>query len=62
VWGASGDEKAQGKAFMFWGVVALFVAAAVWGVVNLLASLLGVDTTKKDELNPKVDLNTTGIR
>ncbi|GIW68111.1 MAG: hypothetical protein KatS3mg099_059 [Candidatus Parcubacteria bacterium] len=57
VWGASGDDKAQGKAFMFWGVVALFVAAAVWGVVNLLIGLFGVGSTGGVDANPTIRVN-----
>jgi uncharacterized membrane protein YidH (DUF202 family) len=52
IWGlvqfiaASGDEAAkdEGKRKMIWGVIALFVIVAVWGLVDLLASLVGVQT------------------
>jgi len=57
VWGASGDEKAQGKAFMFWGVVALFVAAAVWGIVAILRNLVGA-SEEKSKASPSLQQNT----
>lgn len=40
----SGDEEKrdQGKHVMTWGIVALFVIVAVWGIVYWLASLFGV--------------------
>lgn len=50
IWGlvqyiaASGDEaaKEEGKRKMIWGVIALFVIVAVWGLVALLGELVGV--------------------
>jgi hypothetical protein len=29
---------------MIWGIIALFVMSAVWGIVRLIASTLGIDT------------------
>lgn len=51
IWGlvqfilASGDEGAKevGKRRMVWGILALFVIVAVWGLVDLLAQIVGVD-------------------
>ena len=50
IWGlvvyimASGDEaaKEEGKRKMIWGIIALFVIVAVWGLVALLGELVGV--------------------
>jgi hypothetical protein len=50
IWGlvtyiaASGDEaaKEEGKRKMIWGIIALFVIVAVWGLVSLLGELVGV--------------------
>ena len=50
IWGlvqyiaASGDEAAkdEGKRKMIWGIIALFVIVAVWGLVALLGELVGV--------------------
>ena len=41
---AAGDEEARaaGKQIMLWGVVAIFVMASVYGLVALLASIVGV--------------------
>ncbi len=44
---ARSDEDAareDGKKRMLWGVVALFVIVAVWGIVSLLGILLGIDS------------------
>lgn len=53
IWGlatfilASGDEeaKAAGKNRMIYGILALFVIAAIWGIVAFLGGLVGVDVT-----------------
>ena len=50
IWGlvqyiaASGDEaaKEEGKRKMIWGIIALFIIVAVWGIVNLLGDIVGV--------------------
>jgi hypothetical protein len=50
IWGlvqfifASGDESAkdEGKRKMIWGVIALFVIVSVWGLVELLTQVTGV--------------------
>lgn len=36
-------EKDAAKKTMLWGVVALFVMAAVWGLVNFLGDAVGID-------------------
>lgn len=40
---SAGDEekRAKGKSIMIWGIIALVVMVAVWGIVNLLSSVLG---------------------
>jgi Type IV secretion system pilin len=41
---SSGDEKkrAEGRAFIFWGIIGLVVLFSVWGFVNILLSTLGL--------------------
>jgi uncharacterized membrane protein len=36
------DAKDRGKRIMIWGIVALFVMVAVWGLVNVIAGLTGI--------------------
>jgi len=51
IWGlaqfiiASGNEDAKevGKRRMVWGILALFAIVSVWGIVNLLAEMAGVE-------------------
>ena|SRR3989344_1589395 len=42
IFGADHDKE-KAKKTMVWGVVALFVMAAVWGLVNFLGDALGID-------------------
>lgn len=43
---AAGDEgkKDEGKRVMIYGVIALFVMVAVWGLVGFIASSLDIET------------------
>jgi predicted membrane protein len=41
----SDDAKAQGRNIMIWGIVALFVMASVWGLVNVLQSSFGINNS-----------------
>ena len=42
---SAGDEekKGEGRNIMIYGVIALFVMAAVWGLVNVLINTFGID-------------------
>jgi len=35
--------KEQGRVFMLWGIIALFVMVSVWGLVNILRETLDLD-------------------
>lgn len=37
------EKKKEGKGFMVWGLVALFVIVCVWGLVGLIANTFGVE-------------------
>jgi hypothetical protein len=39
----AGDEKKveEGKSWMFWSVIALFVMITIWGIIGLLQNTLG---------------------
>lgn len=39
----SGEKKEEGKSFIIWGIVALFVMVSVWGLVNILRSTFQLD-------------------
>lgn len=65
VWGLvvfishSGDDKVreEGKNRIVWGVVALFVITAIWGILALLQKMVGIDETNSATLTdpaPKV--------
>ena len=43
----AGDDEARksGLRQMAWGIVGLFAIVSVWGIVSLLASMVGIDQT-----------------
>ncbi len=47
------EDKEKGKNLMIWGVIALFVAASIWGLVAFLGEVFGVDP-ETDENSPTV--------
>jgi len=53
---AAGDEAAkdEGKRIMIWGVVALFVMAAVWGLIQFIGEIFGVDTSGGQINTPRI--------
>lgn len=53
IFGADHD-KDQAKKTMLWGVVALFVMAAVWGLVSFIGRTFNIDTTGTDQNIPGV--------
>lgn len=41
--GAGGEKAAEeGKRVMIWGIVALFIATSIWGIVNFIKSELTI--------------------
>ncbi len=42
---AAGDEKklADGKQFMIWGVIAMFVMVSLWGIIAVVSRTFGFD-------------------
>lgn len=47
---AGGDEtkRTEARNMMLWGIIGLFVMIAVWGLVNVLANTLDLDTSTPD--------------
>jgi len=46
IFNANNEEKQkEGKSIMIYGVVALFVMVAVWGLVRFIGTALNIDTT-----------------
>lgn len=39
---SEGSDKVEGRMIMVWGVVALFVAFSIWGIVRLIRGELGI--------------------
>ena len=49
---AGGDEKktSAAKTYMLYGIIGLVVMVAAWGIVNLIVTTLGLQTTKIPDL------------
>jgi predicted PurR-regulated permease PerM len=45
-----GNGKEEGKRVMVWGIVALFVAFSVWGIITFMKNEIGLPPTE----NPQV--------
>ena len=54
---AQGNEeaKADGKKIMLWGLIALFVGAMVWGIIEFARSSLGIQNVPTQTV-PKVQI------
>jgi zinc transporter ZupT len=53
-----GEKKEDGKKFMFWGIIGIFVMVSVWGLVAILKNTFKLENTPQT-INidiPKVDL------
>ncbi len=47
IFSEGGDKKEDGKKYMLWGIVGIFVMVSVWGLVNILISTFSLDNTPK---------------
>ncbi|GIW69104.1 MAG: hypothetical protein KatS3mg100_598 [Candidatus Parcubacteria bacterium] len=47
----------RGRSYLVWGVVALFVFVAVWGIIGLFAQLFGVSTNNTNLKPPTVQFS-----
>jgi hypothetical protein len=53
---AQGNEEAkgEGKKIMLWGIIALFVMIAVWGLVGFIGDALDIQPTDSPDAIPTV--------
>jgi hypothetical protein len=38
------EKRSQGKSYMLWGIIALFVMVSMWGLVGVIGNTFGVKT------------------
>ncbi len=38
------EKRKQGKQYMIWGILALFVMVSVWGLVSIVSNTFGIQT------------------
>ena len=43
-----GEKKEEGKQYMLWGIIGIFVMVSVWGLVAILTSSFGLENTPKN--------------
>jgi fumarate reductase subunit D len=53
------EKKAEGKQMMIYGVAAVFVAAAIWGIVYFIGGIFGINPGVT-VTNPANLINTSG--
>lgn len=46
-----GEKKEEGKQYMLWGIIGIFVMVSVWGLVNILIGTFGLDSAV-----PKIEI------
>lgn len=49
------EARDQGKHIMIGGVIALFIAASIWGIIAFLGDQFGIDTDDSSGTTPTVD-------
>ena len=40
-----GEKKEEGKQYMIWGIIGIFVMVSVWGLVNVISGSFKLDNT-----------------
>lgn len=54
VHGAEEEKRAEGKKFMLYGIICLFIMLSIWGFVNILDRTFSLDNTIKTQKIPVV--------
>jgi len=59
----SGSEKAaeEGKKIMIWGIVGLFIAFSIWGIITFIQSELGIPPIQNVNKKPVIESVTSTI-
>jgi hypothetical protein len=58
---ASGDQSAhdKGRQRMIWGIIALFFMVSIWGIVNIIQTLIGANV-ERGCTPTEIDVSRTG--
>ena len=48
VFSEGGEKKEEGKQYMLWGIVGIFVMVSVWGLVAILQGTFNLQTTPQN--------------
>lgn len=49
-----GEKKEEGKLYMFWGIIGIFVMVSVWGLVNIVSGVFELDNDNIPKIEIKV--------
>lgn len=57
--GAGGDKAVEeGKQIMVWGIVGLFIATSIWGIITFIRTELGVPDIQNISKDPAFSTDT----
>src|SRR3989338_3101652 len=56
VHGAEEEKRAEGKKFMIFGIIGIFMMLSIWGFVNVLVKTFDLDTELKLDQIPQVPM------
>ena len=58
----AGSEEAtkEGKKIMIWGIVGLFIAFSIWGIITFIQSELGIPNVENPEI-PFINATNSGL-
>ena len=48
---ADSKEREEGKRYMFWGIIGIFVMVSLWGLVNILQNSFNLNPNSIDIVN-----------
>lgn len=54
VHGAEEEKRAEGRQFVLWGIIGVFMMLSVWGLVNVLVNTFELDDDIDPDTIPKV--------
>lgn len=52
-----GEKKEEGKSYMFWGIIGLFVMVSLWGLVNVVKGTFNLDNSL-----PNIQINVPKVK
>ena len=58
-----GEKKEEGKQYMLWGIIGIFVMVSVWGLVAIVSNTFKLDTNQNKQIEMNVpDIQVTPLK